>query len=105
VRHNGMKVAISEGNQSGVWWGVMRSRCSGRYGSGGDAGRWRAPRETAAVGPVKKTTGRGPHISEGGEGKAGWAGRRPQGRLASGPTCGRGEVGHGWAGWPLGRLG
>jgi hypothetical protein len=60
--------------------------------------------ETAApvVGPGKKMTGQGPHVSEGGEGKAGWAGRRPLGRLASGPTRGRGEVGHGW---PKGRMG
>jgi hypothetical protein len=95
VRHNGMKVAISEGNQSGVWWGVMRSRCSGRYGSGGDAGRWRAPRETAAVGPGKKTTGRGPHISEGGEGKAGWpVGRHVgEGRWATAGPAGR------WVDW------
>jgi hypothetical protein len=28
---------------------------------------------TAAVGPGRKMIGRGPHISEGGEGKAGWA--------------------------------
>jgi hypothetical protein len=38
-------------------------------------------RETVAVavGPGRKTTGRGLHIGEGGEGKAGWAGRRPLG--------------------------
>jgi hypothetical protein len=30
-----MKAAVSEGNRLGWWWGVMRSRCSGRYGSGG----------------------------------------------------------------------
>jgi hypothetical protein len=35
VRHNGMKAAVSEGNRPGVWWGVMRSRCSSCYGSGG----------------------------------------------------------------------
>jgi hypothetical protein len=58
--------------------------------------------ETASVGPGKKTTGRGPHVSEGGEGKAGWAGRRPLGRLAGGPTWGRGEVGRGWAAGPIG---
>jgi hypothetical protein len=54
-------------------------------------------RETAAaaVGPGKKTTGQGPHVSEGGEGKAGWAGRRPLGWLAGGPTWARGEVGRG----------
>jgi hypothetical protein len=40
--------------------------------------------------------GRGPHISEGGEGMAGWASRRPLGWLASGTARGRGEVGHGW---------
>jgi hypothetical protein len=40
---------------------------------------------------------RGLHISEGGEGKAGWAGRRPLGWLAGGSTWGRGEVGRGWA--------
>jgi hypothetical protein len=51
----------------------------------------------AAVGPGKKATGRGPHVSEGGEGKVGWAGRRPLGRLAGGPTQGRGEVGRSWA--------
>jgi hypothetical protein len=28
----------------------------------------------AAVGPGRKTIGRGPHVSEGGEGKAGWDG-------------------------------
>jgi hypothetical protein len=51
---------------------VMRSRCSSCYGSGGGM---RARKTAAAVvGPGKKTTGRGPHISEGGEGKAGWAG-------------------------------
>jgi hypothetical protein len=33
----------------------------------------------AAVGLGKKMTGRGPHVSEGGEGKAGWAGQRPLG--------------------------
>jgi hypothetical protein len=37
--------------------------------------------------------GRGPHVSEGEEGKAMWAGRRPVGRLAGGPALGRGEVG------------
>jgi hypothetical protein len=36
---------------------------------------------------------RGPHVSEGGEGKAGWAGQRPLGWLAGGPARGRG----GWA--------
>jgi hypothetical protein len=41
VRHNGMKAAVSEGNCPGWWWGVMRSRCSGRYGSGGGASRRR----------------------------------------------------------------
>jgi hypothetical protein len=40
-----------------------------------------------------------------GEGKAGWAGRRPLGRLASGPTRERGEVGHGWAERPDGPAG
>jgi hypothetical protein len=49
-----------------------------------------------AVGPGRKTTGRGPHVSEGGEGKAGWACRRPLGQLADGPAWGRGEVGRGW---------
>jgi hypothetical protein len=55
-------------------------------------------RETAAtaVGPGRKTTGRGLHVSEGGEGKAGWAGRRPLGWLASGPVRGRGVVGRSW---------
>jgi hypothetical protein len=43
----------------------------------------------AAVGPGKK--------SEGGEGKAEWAGRRRLGQLAGGPIQGRGEVGRGWA--------
>jgi hypothetical protein len=64
-------------------------------------------RETvaAAVGPGKKTTGQGPHVSEGGEGKAGWAGRRPLGQLAGGPTRGRGEVGRGWAERPDGPAG
>jgi hypothetical protein len=37
-----------------------------------------------------------PHISGGEEGKAGWAGRRPLGRLASGLMLGIGEVVHGW---------
>jgi hypothetical protein len=43
-------------------------------------------RETAAAAVClgRKTTGRGPHVSEVREGKAGWAGRRPLGRLASG---------------------
>jgi NO-binding membrane sensor protein with MHYT domain len=35
VHHNGMKATVLEGNRSGWWWGVMRSRCSGRYGTGG----------------------------------------------------------------------
>jgi hypothetical protein len=95
VRHNGMKAAVSEGNEPGVWWGVMRSRCSGRYGSGG--GVRTREMAAAAVDLGKKTTGRGPHVSEGGEGKAGWAVRRPLGLLADQPTRGRGEVGHGWA--------
>jgi hypothetical protein len=42
VRPNGMMAAVSEGNQSGWWWGVMRSRCFGRYESRGGAGRQRA---------------------------------------------------------------
>jgi hypothetical protein len=42
VRHKGMKAAVLEGNRPGWWWGVMRSRCSDRYVSGGDAGRRRA---------------------------------------------------------------
>jgi hypothetical protein len=94
VRHNGMKAAISEGNRPEWWWGVMRSRCSSRYESGGGV----RTRETAAaaVGPGRKTTGRGPHINEGGEGKAGWADRRPLGRLAGGLVRERGEVGRGW---------
>jgi hypothetical protein len=98
VHHNGMLFRKVIGR--GVWWGVMRSRCSGRYGSGGGV----RARETAAavVGPGEKTTGRGSHVSEGGEGKVGWAGRRPLGRLAGGPTRGRGEVGHGWAERPDG---
>jgi hypothetical protein len=63
-------------------------------------------RETAvAVGLGKKRTERGPHIGEGGEGKAGWAGRRPLGRLAGGPTLGRGEVGRGLAERPDGPAG
>jgi hypothetical protein len=88
VHHNGMKAAISERNRLGWWWGVMRSRCSGRYGSG---------RETAAavVQTGRKMTGRGPHVTEGGEGKAGWAGRRLLGWLASGPERRRGDVGRG----------
>jgi hypothetical protein len=62
-------------------------------------------RETAvAVGLGKKRTERGPHIGEGGEGKAGWAGRRPLGRLAGGPTLGRGEVGRGLAESRMGQL-
>jgi hypothetical protein len=54
-------------------------------------------RETAAaeVGSGRKTTVWGPHISEGGEGKARWAGRRPLGRLAGGSARGGGEVGRG----------
>jgi hypothetical protein len=67
-----MKAAVSKGNQPWWWWGVMRSRCSGCYGSGGGV-RARAT-AAAAVGPGRKMNGRGPHISEGGEGKAGWAG-------------------------------
>jgi hypothetical protein len=47
----------------------------------------------------------GPYVSEGGEGKAGWAGRRPLGRLAGGSTRGRGEVGHDWAERPDGPTG
>jgi hypothetical protein len=50
----------------------------------------------AVVGQGRNTTEWGPHVSEGQEGKAGWAGRRPLGRLAGGPARGRGEVGHGW---------
>jgi hypothetical protein len=42
VHHNGMKAAVLEENRLGWWWGVMRSRCSGRYGRGGGAGRQRA---------------------------------------------------------------
>jgi hypothetical protein len=55
-------------------------------------------RETAAaaVGLGRKTIGQGPHVSEGGEGKARWAGRRPLGWLVGGPARGRGEVGRGW---------
>jgi hypothetical protein len=73
VRHNGMKAAISEGNRSGVGggWGVMRSRCSDRYGSGGGVCAHKTV--AAAVGPGRKMTGRDPHVCEGGEGKAGWA--------------------------------
>jgi hypothetical protein len=40
--------------------------------------------------------GRGPHISGGEEGKAGWASRRPLGLLAGGSALGRGKVGRGW---------
>jgi hypothetical protein len=70
----------------------MRSRCSGPPG-----GSMRACEMAAtAVGPGRKTTGWGPHVSEGGEGKAGWASRRPLGWLAGGQARGRGEVGCGW---------
>jgi hypothetical protein len=41
--------------------------------------------------------GRGPHISEGEEGKAVWADQRPLGQLAGGPALGRGEVDRDWA--------
>jgi hypothetical protein len=41
--------------------------------------------------------GRGPHVSEGEEGKAVWVDRRPRGRLAGGPVLGRWEVGRDWA--------
>jgi hypothetical protein len=49
-------------------------------------------RETAAeaVSLGRKTTERDPHVSEVREGKAGWAGRRPLGRLAGGSTQWRG---------------
>jgi hypothetical protein len=80
VCNNGMKAVVSEGKQPGWWWGVMRSRCSGRYGSGGGAGRRCARTRDGGSGR---------------EGKAGWAVRRPLGRLAGGPARGRGEVGHG----------
>jgi hypothetical protein len=63
----------SEGERAaGHQRGVMRSRCSGRYGSrGGVRGR---ETTAAAVDPGRKTTGRGPHVSEGGDRKARWAG-------------------------------
>jgi hypothetical protein len=76
VRHNGMKAPISEGNRPGWWWGVIRRRCSGRYGSGGSTG-----------GGVRQ---------RGREGKARWASRRPLGWLPGGPPRGSGEVGRGW---------
>jgi hypothetical protein len=58
----------------------------------------------AVVGPGKKMTRRGWHISEGGEGRPGgpagrWAGARERG---GGLRLGRKA---GWVGWPLGRLG
>jgi hypothetical protein len=94
VCHNGMKAAVSEGNWLGWWWEVMRSRCSGCYRSGGGV---RAPETAAAVvGPGRKTTRRGPHVSVGGEGKASWADRGPLGRLAGWPARRRVEVGCGW---------
>jgi hypothetical protein len=38
-----MEAAVSEGDQSGWWWGVTRGRgCSGHYGSRSGAGRRRA---------------------------------------------------------------
>jgi hypothetical protein len=36
------------------------------------------------------------HLSEGGEGKAGWVSRRPLGRPAGGPARGRGDGGRNW---------
>jgi hypothetical protein len=48
---------------------------------------------------------RGPHVSEGGEGKARWASRRPLGRLAGGSMRGRGRMGRGWAERPDGPAG
>jgi hypothetical protein len=60
----------------------------------GAVGRLLAMAWETGGGPMRR--GRGPHVSEGGEGKAGWDGRRPLGRLAGGPARGRGEVGCGW---------
>jgi hypothetical protein len=55
-------------------------------------------RRTAALGRLDRgrETRAGPAHQQGEEGKAGWAGRRPLGQLASGLALGRGEVGHGW---------
>jgi hypothetical protein len=67
-----------------VGGGGMRSRCSGRYGSiGGVRGR---ETTAAAVEPGRKTTGRGPHVSEGGDRKARWAGA---GERRGGPWLGQ----------------
>jgi hypothetical protein len=56
----------------------------------------RQGRRRSAGLPEGGRQGWSPHVSEGGEGKAGWASRRPLGRLAGGPTRGKGEVGYGW---------
>jgi hypothetical protein len=95
-----MRVAISEWNRPGWWWGVMRSWCSGRDGSGGDV----RAHETAAaaVSPGRKTTGWGPQRGRRGEGRVGrskaigpasrWASARERGgglRLGQKPEMGQ----------------
>jgi hypothetical protein len=64
----GMKAAVSEGDRPGWWWGVMRGGgCSGRYESGSGVGRRRAHmrwRQRQRVRPRRKTTRRGPCVSE-----------------------------------------
>jgi hypothetical protein len=62
----------------------------------GEARSGREGRRCSAGLPEGGRRGWGPHISEGGEGKAGRADRRPLCWLAGGPVRGRGEVGRCW---------
>jgi hypothetical protein len=72
-----VEATISGGDQPGRWWGVMRGGCSGRFRSrGGGTGRQHAhmhARRWWRRWPFnlgRKTTGRGPRVSE-----RGWGGR------------------------------
>jgi hypothetical protein len=98
VRHNGMKAAVSEGNRPGWWWGVMRSRCFVRYGSGGGAGRRRARTRDGGGRPGEEDDRAGPTRQRGrrGEGRVGEPkATGPAGRWASTRERG-GEVGRSW---------
>jgi hypothetical protein len=80
-------VAISEGNRPGWWWGVMRSRRSGHYGSGDGGSGGRPGEEDDRARPARQRGRRG----------EGWVGRPKATGLASWwASAGERGVGRGW---------
>jgi hypothetical protein len=90
VHHNGIRWSFQKRIGRGVWWGVMRSRCSDRYGE-------RRQRREAACVHVRwrrRRSARGRRRPGGARTSAREERERP-----GGPTDGH------WAGWTVGRRG